>query len=174
MDKDVFDYSKALEVVDGDTELFEEIANLFLEDFPVNITRIREGVANRDAGALERASHRLKGSVANFSAKRAFDAAYKLEVIGREERLEEADAAKWRAVASRFAFVHFGETYRDIENKIIIVGMEEDKMHKAEEAKNIFECLKNASYIDMGTNKLTHSAPMVEKVRELISKERKN
>ena len=88
--------------------------------------------------------------------------------------LEEADAAKWRAVASRFAFVHFGETYRDIENKIIIVGMEEDKMHKAEEAKNIFECLKNASYIDMGTNKLTHSAPMVEKVRELISAERKN
>jgi HPt (histidine-containing phosphotransfer) domain-containing protein len=93
MNKDVFDVSKALEVVDGDTELFEEITDLFLENFPENITRIREGVTNGDAGALERAAHSLKGSVANFSAKRAFDAAYKLEVIGKEGKLEGAGAA---------------------------------------------------------------------------------
>jgi HPt (histidine-containing phosphotransfer) domain-containing protein len=93
MDKDVFDVSKALEVVDGDTELFEEITDLFLEDFPENITRIREGVTNGDAGALEQAAHSLKVSVANFSAKRAFDAAYKLEVIGKEGKLEGVGAA---------------------------------------------------------------------------------
>ena len=93
MERDVFDISSALEVVDGDKELFEEIVNLFLEDFPDNMTRIREGFANGDAVALERAAHSLKGAVANFSAKRAFDAAYTLEVIAREGRLEDADNA---------------------------------------------------------------------------------
>jgi hypothetical protein len=88
--------------------------------------------------------------------------------------LEEADAAKWRAVASKFAFADFGDAYKKIESKVIIVGMEKDKMHKAEEAKNISERLKDASYIDMGTNKVTHSAPMVDKVRELIIAESKD
>jgi CheY-like chemotaxis protein/HPt (histidine-containing phosphotransfer) domain-containing protein len=91
--KDVFDLSKALEVVDGDMELFEEIARLFLENLPDSIAQIREAIAKSDASAMERAAHSLKGSVGNFVAKRAFEAAYRLEVIGREGRLAEADAA---------------------------------------------------------------------------------
>jgi CheY-like chemotaxis protein/HPt (histidine-containing phosphotransfer) domain-containing protein len=91
--KDVFDLSKALEVVDGDMELFKEIADLFLENLPNNIAQIREGIAKGDANALEQAAHSLKGSVGNFGAKRAFEAAYRLEIIGREGRLAEADAA---------------------------------------------------------------------------------
>jgi len=91
--KDIFDLSKALEVVDGDMELFEEIADLFQKNLPDNIAQIREGIAKGDANALEQAAHSLKGSVGNFGTKRAFDAAYKLEVMGKEGRLAEADAA---------------------------------------------------------------------------------
>jgi len=91
--KDIFDLSKALEVVDGDMELFKEIADLFQKNLPDNIAQIREGIAKGDANALEQAAHSLKGSVGNFGAKRAFDAAYRVEVIGREGRLAEADSA---------------------------------------------------------------------------------
>ena len=87
--------------------------------------------------------------------------------------LEEADAAKWRSVSRRYAFTHFGETYRKIESKVIVIGMEKDKMHKAEEAKNICQCLQNSLYIDMGTNKLTHSAEMIKKIRTIIAENKK-
>ena len=91
--KDVFDLSKALEVVDGDMELFKEIAVLFKKNLPDNIAQIRVAIAKSDSNALEQAAHSLKGSVGNFAAKRAFEAAYRLEVIGREGKLAEADAA---------------------------------------------------------------------------------
>jgi len=91
--KEIFDLSKALEVVDGDMELFKEIADLFQKNLPDNIAQIREAIANSDANALNAAAHSLKGSVSNFGAKRAFDAAYRLEHMGKEERLAEAGAA---------------------------------------------------------------------------------
>jgi signal transduction histidine kinase/DNA-binding response OmpR family regulator/HPt (histidine-containing phosphotransfer) domain-containing protein len=91
--KDIFDLSKALEVVDGDKDFFKEIVDLFLENLPDSIAQIREAIANSDSNALDKAAHSLKGSVGNFGARRAFEAAYRLEVIGREGRLAEADAA---------------------------------------------------------------------------------
>ncbi|NPD90360.1 MAG: hypothetical protein HGN29_16730 [Asgard group archaeon] len=87
--------------------------------------------------------------------------------------LEEADASKWRSVSKRFNFVHFGETYKEIKSKVIVIGMEKDKMHKAEEARSISQYITNSAYIDMGTNKLTHSIEMVEKIRTLIKKKEK-
>ena len=54
---------------------------------------LREAVQRRDAAGIERAAHSLKGSVSTFAAKDAVDAASKLEVIGRDARLEVADAA---------------------------------------------------------------------------------
>ncbi len=90
---DVFDLSKAMEVVDGDVELFKEIANLFLENLPDYMAQIQEGIANGDANATERAAHGLKGSVGNFGAKQASEAACRLEIIGREGRLAKAQAA---------------------------------------------------------------------------------
>jgi len=91
--KDVFDMPKALEVVNGDRELFKEIATLFLENLPDNIAQIRGAIAKSDADALDRAAHSLKGSVGNFGAKRAFEAAHRLELMGKEARLTEAEGA---------------------------------------------------------------------------------
>ena len=84
--------------------------------------------------------------------------------------LDEADAKKWRSVAKRFAFGHFGETYKKIESQVVVIGMEKDKMHKSEEAKSISDFMKNSTYIDMETNKKTHTSEMVEEIRKLITK----
>jgi len=61
--EDIFDLSKALDVVAGQKELFQEIAHLFLENLPVHLNQIQEGIAKGDARALEHAAHSLKGSV---------------------------------------------------------------------------------------------------------------
>ena len=94
--KDIFDLSKALEVVDGDMGLFKEIVDLFLENLPDSIAQIREAVATSDANTLDKTAHSLKGSVGNFGTNRAFEAAYRLELIGKEGKLAKADAALFK------------------------------------------------------------------------------
>ena len=87
----VFDLSQALEVMDGDVALFQEIANLFLESAPDHLAQIQEGIIQRNAEVLERAAHSLKSSVGHFGARRAFDMAYRMEVLGKEGRFAEAE-----------------------------------------------------------------------------------
>ena len=54
---------------------------------------IRGAVERGDAHGMERAAHKLKGSVANFAAPAAYDAALRLEVMGREGHLDQAREA---------------------------------------------------------------------------------
>jgi HPt (histidine-containing phosphotransfer) domain-containing protein len=49
-----------------------------------------------DPAEIERAAHTIKGSVGNFAAKAAFDAAMELERIGRDGTLDQAEAARVR------------------------------------------------------------------------------
>jgi two-component system sensor histidine kinase/response regulator len=90
---DIFDLSRALEVVDGDTELFKEIAGIFLENLPHDLGKIRDAITNNVAYELERAAHTLKGSVANLGARLSLEAAYRLEKLGKENRMEYAEEA---------------------------------------------------------------------------------
>lgn len=83
----VLDRALALDRVGGDEDLLREIAGLFLEDYPKLVTNIEEALASRDASGLERASHSLKGAVANFGAEPAYQAALALEKIGRSGSL---------------------------------------------------------------------------------------
>lgn len=83
----------ALELAGGDAELLAELVGLYISDRDVVLTRIRDGVRDWDAHAVERSSHRLKGSLATLAADDAKHAAGVLETIGREDRAEEAAAA---------------------------------------------------------------------------------
>ena len=80
-----------METVLDSRDLFQEIAGMFLEKLPEYIAGIREAVAGKDAGALERAAHALKGSVGNFGAREAFDAAYRLEKAGKDGKMDAAE-----------------------------------------------------------------------------------
>ena len=85
------DTVSALARVEGDVQLLEEMVALFLEDLPEMLTNLREAVTGGDAGALERAAHKLKGSVGIFAAQPAFEGALRLENIGRAGDLTEAE-----------------------------------------------------------------------------------
>jgi CheY-like chemotaxis protein len=92
--EDIFDLSKALRAVDGDRELFEEIANVFLKDAADKIAELKEGVGRGDGKIVEQSAHTLKGSVGYFGAKRAFDAAHRLERIGKNGTWTQAERAQ--------------------------------------------------------------------------------
>ncbi len=80
------DESLALSRVGGDRGLLCEVAELFLNDYPDMLEKLRTAVSARDASALEHYAHSLKGSVSTFGAKGAFDAALALEKKGAQRR----------------------------------------------------------------------------------------
>ncbi len=92
----VLDRALALSRVGGDEDLLREIAELFLDDYPNLLEQIQKAVESRDAFGLERASHSLKGSVANFGAEPAYQAAFELERLARSRDLSAVDEALHR------------------------------------------------------------------------------
>jgi len=71
--------------------LLREIAILFIEQCPGALAEIQDAVTRGDAARLENAAHALKGSVANFGARDAVEAAFRLEQMGRTNQMSEAE-----------------------------------------------------------------------------------
>jgi len=84
----MLDRELAMVRVGGDEELLKELAQLFLEEYPRLMAELHAAHEKGDAAQVERTAHGLKGSVANFGAKQAVDAAYAIEQLGRGGRLE--------------------------------------------------------------------------------------
>ncbi len=83
----------ALTYMDGDRELFKEVVELFLNNYPSLLSEIRVAISNSNSKALEREAHSIKGSAGNLSAKRVYDAASALEEIGKSGDLSNAEEA---------------------------------------------------------------------------------
>jgi len=81
------DRDLALSRVGGDAGLLQEIAALFIEDYPKVLAELQAAAARGDAKGVERGAHGLKGSVANFGAQAAVDAAFRLEQMGHARDL---------------------------------------------------------------------------------------
>jgi HPt (histidine-containing phosphotransfer) domain-containing protein len=93
LQEQVLDRATALARVGGDIDLLKEIAALFLDEYPQALVDIHAALATGDAFKLERSAHGLKGSVANFGAPAAVDAAFQLEQFGRAHKLDQAPPA---------------------------------------------------------------------------------
>src|SRR3954463_15698749 len=89
----LIDREAVLDRVGGDEDLLRDITSIFLAECPTLIGEIQEAVVSGEAKRLERAAHALKGSVSNFGALSATQAAHRLEVIGRRGELDEAGTA---------------------------------------------------------------------------------
>ena len=87
----VIDRGELLIRIDDDMELLGELIELFLEDYPQLMTEIEQGIAAQDAFILKRSAHTLKGSVGNFCANAAFQAAFELEQAGSAGDFTDAD-----------------------------------------------------------------------------------
>jgi HPt (histidine-containing phosphotransfer) domain-containing protein len=77
----------------GDAGLLQELAELFLAEYPRSLAQLHEALRREDPKDLQNVAHGLKGAIANFAAQPAYEAAVSLETLGREARLMEAPAA---------------------------------------------------------------------------------
>jgi len=88
-----FDRAALLRVAGGDTELADELAELFLSEGPEHLARISTAIDAGDARALEFAAHALKGSAASLTARNVAGVAGRLEAMGVALDLTGAEAA---------------------------------------------------------------------------------
>ena len=88
-----FDWAYALERLGGNEKALSDLAQFFVDGCPNMIADIHKAISDGDAIALRRTAHTLKGSADVFTAKRAVEAAFRLETIGREGNLTNVEAA---------------------------------------------------------------------------------
>jgi two-component system, sensor histidine kinase and response regulator len=88
-----FDRAAVLDSLQGNEQLFKEIARMFLEERPGYLLKIREAIDQGNAYGLERAAHALKGAVSHFNAQAAREAALQMEIMGRDGDLAGVEEA---------------------------------------------------------------------------------
>jgi signal transduction histidine kinase/DNA-binding response OmpR family regulator/HPt (histidine-containing phosphotransfer) domain-containing protein len=76
----------------NDDQLIRALLTVFLGDCPPQLTELERTVEQRDATAIRRVAHALKGAAGNISAPRLFEAARLLEEMGAAGRLENVES----------------------------------------------------------------------------------
>ena len=89
--KPAFDQAAFLARMDGSYEVCAEIAEAFFGEGPKLIERLKDELRRKDAAQIARAAHALKGAIANFTDRQAFQSAVRLEQAARESDLRFAE-----------------------------------------------------------------------------------
>lgn len=90
---DCFDEEALLESIDGDMEFLRETIGMLDEDAPALLAEVQQAASAKDAPGLVKPAHALKSMLGNFCAAAAQEAARTVEVMGRENRLDDVDMA---------------------------------------------------------------------------------
>jgi signal transduction histidine kinase/CheY-like chemotaxis protein len=87
-----WDKAAALERLEGDQELFQEICRIFLDESPKLMTRLQQALAQGDPEEVSRAAHSLKGASGYLGATNVSQLSRQLETMGRNRELAQAAA----------------------------------------------------------------------------------
>jgi len=90
-DTPLFDRETLLKAFDDDWELFMEVVDMFVTDYPQMMTDIKQAIDQQDSSKLERTAHALKGMLGNFQVEASVEKAFTLEKLGRGETFENAE-----------------------------------------------------------------------------------
>ncbi len=90
---ETLDMAEFMRRVGGDVALMKELVGVYLATCPRIIAELRQAVVRRDGPLVQRTAHTLKGMVGQLGAKTAYAAALRMEALGRERDLSQADAA---------------------------------------------------------------------------------
>ncbi len=89
----VLDQATLLQRVGGSSKHLCTLIDMFLELHQTQMEAIRAAIEEADPAGVERTAHTFKGSVANFSAHAAAEAAERLIEAGRKKRIDLAKEA---------------------------------------------------------------------------------
>lgn len=85
------------------------------------------------------------------------------------QSLDAADPWKLKKAAVAFSRYKVWDLLAEIDFPTLIIGASRDTLHEPENLKKMVAMMKNAVYLDLETNKLTHSSGMVREMRNYIA-----
>ncbi len=89
IDKDVsLDPAALLHRVEGDEEIYREILEIYLEDTPEQIKKLKQYIAENDPDHVRNQAHTLKGASANVGALKLQKISFELEKAGKDKAYE--------------------------------------------------------------------------------------
>ncbi|MDR0547883.1 MAG: Hpt domain-containing protein [Deltaproteobacteria bacterium] len=88
-----FTKEKVLETFMDDEELFVESVSMFLDNVKTRLVNLKKAVSERQVEAVMAEAHTIKGMMGYFTAGPSYEAAKKLEFMGREKNLDGVDEA---------------------------------------------------------------------------------
>jgi|APLak6261674355_1056100.scaffolds.fasta_scaffold04747_2 HPt (histidine-containing phosphotransfer) domain-containing protein len=86
------DWSSLRENCAGDESLVNEVLELFRKEADALLNDVKAAVVARDALAIKRSAHRLKGAVVSLGARPCVEASRALELAGSGGELSSVDA----------------------------------------------------------------------------------
>jgi CheY-like chemotaxis protein/HPt (histidine-containing phosphotransfer) domain-containing protein len=81
------DEVRLLEQVGDDKDLLRQLIDLFAEESPKLLSKMRDAIERQDPEMLQMAAHTMKGMIGNFAADRAVEEALNLENSGKSMNL---------------------------------------------------------------------------------------
>ncbi|MBY9002278.1 MAG: hypothetical protein KGD64_15265, partial [Candidatus Heimdallarchaeota archaeon] len=87
--------------------------------------------------------------------------------------MNEAESKKWKNIAMNFLFWKWWGVYAEVKHDLLLIAAEKDKMHAAEVTQRLRKLMVNSIYINLETNKNTHTKPIIDLVREHLDKKLK-
>lgn len=108
--------------------------------------------------------------VAKFYLKNVYvDAEKEPEQVEKYMRaFEEADLYKTKPIFRKMRHYSIWDLPEKVETKTLLVGASVDEMHSTEDCKRVHQLMPNSQYIDLGSNKATHSEPVVEALKGFL------
>ena len=91
----ILDAPQLLANMGGDLEFLRSVAQVFFDNWPDYLTRIEQGIRQRNHEQVGEAAHALKGALGGLQANAAYETALQLERLARAGNL--SDAGQWLA-----------------------------------------------------------------------------
>ena len=88
----VFDMEAALEILDHDSRLLKELLDTFWENYPDQRDAMGTAIAENDTLRAKDVAHTIKGNTGYFGARELREMAAQMEILCKENQLEEARA----------------------------------------------------------------------------------
>jgi PAS domain S-box-containing protein len=86
--REIVDFDLALTQVPGGVAVLQDLARIFLTECPKLLKDLRQGLADENVEATQRAVHTLKGAARIMAANRLTEISSELETLAKDEQLE--------------------------------------------------------------------------------------
>jgi len=90
-DSTVLDETALMEECDDDKEFLARMVEIFDRDSSERVPKLHDAIKTGDSETVSAEAHAIKGGVGNFFAAASFETAHKLEMMGRDGILDEAE-----------------------------------------------------------------------------------